>query len=88
MHFSYKGGFYDGAEIMNVGKDAVEAFLNNKGGRIAVEACDSLLPSVQDFMRAGETVSLVLLQVFEEKLGLPKGALVGLHGAKGGSGAR
>lgn len=86
--FGYKAGFYDGAEIMNVGQNAVDAFLKNEGGRVALETCDSILPGVQKFMHAGESVSLVLLAVIEEKLGLEKGALVELHGGRGGSGAR
>lgn len=73
---------------MNVGQNAVESFLKNEGGRIAGEACDPLLPAVHNFMSAGEAVSLVLMGVWEDKLGLPKGALTSLHGGKGGSGAR
>lgn len=86
--FGYKGGFYDGAQIMNVGHNAVDDFLKNQGGRICVEASDKTLPSVKRFMDAGREVSLVLLGAIEKKLELPQGTLVDLHTGKNGSGAR
>ncbi|KAH9816880.1 hypothetical protein DFH28DRAFT_1156744 [Melampsora americana] len=86
--FGYKTGFYDGAQIMNVGHDAVDSFLKDQGGRVCLEASDKTLPSVQKFMDGGREVSFVLLDIIERKLELPQGTLVDLHNGKNGSGAR